>query len=143
VGSTATFLDNCYNVTRDFNRDEIDVTAFGDHPFKQSEAGFIDCSINLSMRKGLAADGGFASDVEFMEQHCLEGRPFRIAILDKRNSTTANGFIMTVIATQVGDGGDFSSAQDLTYSLKMAKGRLAPKRVVAGEIMPIDFAELD
>ena len=137
AGAGAAFMDNAYSVTRDFNRDEIDVTAFGDFPFKRTEPGFIDASINVSMRKGLTAAGELAPDVEFMESHCLTGTPFRIAVLDDRKSEFPNGFVFTVTATQAGDGGDFSAAQDLTYTLKMATGHLPPMRIVAGEAVAI------
>jgi len=135
----ATFMDNAYSVTRDLNRDEIDVTAFGDFPLKKTEAGFIDISINVSMRKGKIASGALAPDVEFMEAHAISGDPFRIAVIDNRKSLTPNGLLLTVIATQAGDGGDFSAAQDLTYTLKVATGHLPPKRIVNGVATPITF----
>jgi len=135
-GEGAQYMKNAYSVTREFGREEIDVTSFGDYPFKATEAGFINAGINISMRKGTTEDGALAPDVEFMESHALSGEPFRIAVLDDRG-TTPNGLSMTVVATQANDGGDVSAAQDLSYTLKVASGRRPPMRIVKGVPVPI------
>ena len=130
-GSSAKFLDNCYNFSRKFNSDEIETTAYGDYPFGTSEPGFIDVSFDCSMRHAVV-DGELADDLEFLEDHCNSRKPFRIAILDDRHGEFPNGWIFTVIALSADETGDMKSAQDHAYTLKRCSGALPPKRIVAG-----------
>ena len=132
TGSSATFLDNCYDFSRKFSSDEIDTTAYGDYPFGTSEPGFIDVSFDVGMRHGVNNDGELDDDLEFLEEHCNSRLPFRIATLDNGHSTTPNGWIFSVIATSADESGDVKSAQDHKYTLKRCTGALPPKRIVAG-----------
>ena len=131
TGSSAKYLNNAYNVGVDFSADEIDVTAFGDYPWKAKEPGFLDLSISLSLRHQVV-NGELADDVEFMESHCYSRTPFRIAIIDDRTSTTPNGHIFSVVATKASSSGEFSGAQDHSYTLTRAESTLPPMRIVGG-----------
>ena len=134
-GVGAKFLDNAYNVSVDFSADEVDVTAFGDYPWKAKEPGFLDLSISLSLRHQVV-DGELADDVEFMESHCYSRTPFRIAIIDDRTSEFPNGHIFSVVATKASSSGDFSGAQDHAYTLTRAESTLPPQRIIAGAAEP-------
>ena len=143
-GADAKWVKNAYSVTRSMSNDEIDVTAFGDHPFKVTEPGFIEFSIDVGMRHAVVVGGdtagALAEDCEFFEEHALSRTPFRIAIIDDRNSPTPNGFLLTVVATQADGGGEYSGAQDNKYTLKLASGGLPPKRIKRGVATEITFA---
>jgi hypothetical protein len=138
-GDNAQWVNNAYSVSRSMSADEIDVTAFGDYPFKATESGFIDFSIDISLRHGIRS-GDLAPDVAFFEMHALTRTPFRIAIVDDRKSTAPNGMLMTVIATQADTSGEATGAQDNKYTLKLASGGLPPARIVGGVATPIEFS---
>jgi len=122
-GTTATFFDNAYDVSVDTNIGEIETTAFGDYPYGTAEPGFITKSISLSLRKQAGA-----ADLAFLTSRALSREPFRIAVLDTRETGTT-GWDMAVCVTQITDSGDFQSAQDLAVTLAMAPSALPPKRI--------------
>jgi hypothetical protein len=121
IGAGATYFDNAYDVSVDFDIGDIETTAFGDYPFGTSEPGFIKPTISLSMRKQVGA-----ADCEFIDDRALAREPFRVFIMDDRTATAPSGWDMAVVATKVTDSGDFQSAQDLSYTLALAPSDLAP-----------------
>lgn len=126
ISSSATFFDNAYNVSIDFDIGEIDTTAFGDYPYGTSEAGFIKPTMTLSLRSQVGAE-----DCAFIDERALSREPFRIAVMRDRANPAAGGWDMAVVATKVTDSGDFQSAQDLSYTLTLAPSALPPTRISA------------
>ena len=102
TGTTAKFLDNAYNCSVSLQSDEIDVTAFGDFPFKANEAAFMDITASISLRHQVETTTGatptskLADDVEFLVNAALTRKLVRLAFLDDRTGTKPNGYIFTM-----------------------------------------------
>ena len=148
---TKLMVVNAYDFSLNFAGEEIDVTAYGDFPFKSSEAGFSDVSINLSTRHAVRTifDANnavtakrLAFDLLFLEEYCLKRLPFRVALLDNQKTLYPNGFAFTVTATSVDLTGGFGDAQDHSFSLKFSSaGLLKPKRIIGGKFVDFDWTK--
>ena len=132
TGSSANYMQNCYQAEIEFNSDEIDTTAFGDYPFGTAEPGFIDMSISLSMRNAAGA-----ADVTFLDNHAVSRVPFRIAIIENKTSLTTNGWLLSVVCTSMKGGGEAKGAQDKTYTLKRSAYGLPIARIIDGVATPV------
>ena len=81
-------------------------------------------------------NGDLSEDVEFMLDAAFSRKLVRLAFLDDRTSATPNGYIFSMSVNSSNEDGDFASAQNHEFSLKIASGALPPKRIVNGVAAP-------